>query len=268
MINWAITTSKARGKHGQSLTSDALQLSKVLQIPVLDRANRGLAWLFQQYQLTCLLVEEEQGLIAHWKDGAQLAFHPGMAVPRIKMLKDGKDELLSQVMDIQPGDHILDCTMGMANDAIVAAFAAGETGRVTALESSPVIYATTAYGLKHWITASWRLQQAMARIEPRCCHYQDYLNRWKQEEQFSVIYFDPMFEQPVLRSAGIAPLRREANYEPLTQETLEQARRIAQKRVVVKHRAGTLQQLQFDAILGGKYSTLAYGVLDTNPKGV
>lgn len=90
MVNCAATTSKARGKHGEGLTALALQLCEQLQIPVIARNNKGIPWLLGQYQLDCLLVEEEHTLVLHWSDGQQLFFHPGMAVPRIKQLKDGK----------------------------------------------------------------------------------------------------------------------------------------------------------------------------------
>ena len=260
MVNCAATTSKARGKHGEGLTALALQLCEQLQIPVIARNNKGIPWLLGQYQLDCLLVEEEHTLVLHWSDGQQLFFHPGMAVPRIKQLKDGKKELLTQVLDVQSGDTILDCTMGMANDAIVAAFAAGTGGSVTALESSPLTYVITTYGLQNWPTESWRMQEAMARIQPFCIDYRQYLAQ-QQKNSYDLVYFDPMFERPIWQSSGIAALRRQADYSPLTQESLELARTSARRRVVVKHRAGTLRHLKFEAIVGGKYSTLAYGVL-------
>ena len=39
---WAITTSKARGKHGIGLTEDALNIAEELSIPVIDRNNKGI----------------------------------------------------------------------------------------------------------------------------------------------------------------------------------------------------------------------------------
>ena len=264
-ITWAMTTSKARGKHGLGLTETAQQLCDELHIPVIDRNNKGIPKLFAMHQLDCLLVEEESELIAHWPDGAHFSYHPGMAVPRLKQIKDGEIEMLAQVSGVRPGDHILDCTMGMATDAIVLAFAAGDEGRVTSLESSPLIYAITKYGLKHWPTGSWRMKEAMDRITPVNTGYEDYLPNLA-ENSCDIVYFDPMFERPIMESSGIAPLRRAANYAPLTQETLESARRVAKRRVVVKHRAGTLQTLQFDDILGGRYSALAYGILYADRK--
>ena len=255
MEHWAITTSKARGKHGVGVTDAALQIGAELQIPVIPRQNKGISRFIEEYHLDGLLVEEEEELICHWPDGSHLAFHPGMAVPRIKQLKDGVLEMLSHVANIQPGDHILDCTMGMGTDAIVMAFAAGETGTV--------IYAVTSYGLQHWSDGGWRMRDAMDRITPVHCNYEDYLTE-QTENSFDIVYFDPMFERPVMQSSGIAPLRREANYAPLTETILEQACKVARRCVVVKHRAGTMQAVHFDAVLGGTYSRIAYGVRYTN----
>ena len=172
------------------------------------------------------------------------------------------------MLGIAPGDAVLDCTMGMASDTVTISYALGADGTITALESSPVIYAVTAYGLQHW---NWQnesktMRQAMERIVPIYTSYDVYLRQLHeaaniaQDKQYDVIYFDPMFERPIAESSGIAPLRRVADYMPLTQDTLELARGLCRKRVVVKHREGTLKHLQFDEILGGKYSNLAYGI--------
>ncbi len=268
-LKWAITTSKARGKHGIGISEDATELSNALGIPIIPRVNKGIGKLIAQYGLDVLLVEEEDCLTAHWPDGETLTYHPGMSVPRIKHMKDGAPEMLINVLGIHPGDQVLDCTMGMASDAVTISYALGEAGTITALESSPVIYAVTTYGLKHWnwVNESKPMRQAMERIVPVCTGYEAYLNLLAihadelQQKPFDVIYFDPMFERPISESSGIAPLRRVADYAPLTQEILELARSVCRNRVVVKHREGTLRHLMFDELLGGKYSNLAYGVL-------
>lgn len=265
MNKWAITTSKARGKHGLGLSQDAEQLADMLQIPIVLRDNKGIGKLIAQYELDVLLVEENDALSAHWADGQVLEFHPGMSVPRIKQMKAGEQELLTQVMALSLGDHVLDCTMGMASDAITISYFLGDNGSVTALESSPVIYAVTAYGLKHW---NWHqesktMHSAMERVVPQYGKYETYLQGLLKDTvpQYDVIYFDPMFERPIMESSGIAPLRKEADYTALTQEILALAQTLCRKRVVVKHREGTLNHIQFDEIAGGKYSTIAYGIL-------
>lgn len=266
MNNWAITTSKERGKKDIGLSDFAQYLANVLQIPIILRNNQGIEKLISQYNLDVLFVEEENRLTAHWGDGQKLSYHPGMSVPRIRRIKDGKQELLIQALQIQPGETILDCTMGLASDAVTISFALGESGKITALESSAVIYAVTSYGLRHWnwTHESQSMHQAMKRIKPVHCSYEAYLQNLREKKLliYDTIYFDPMFERPILESSGIAPLRKEANYTLLTQEILELAQSLCRKRVVVKHRAGTENHLQFDYIVGGKYSTLAYGIIE------
>lgn len=266
MNNWAITTSKSRGKHNLGLSEDAQRLANELKIPEIARDNKGIGKLIEQYALDILLVEEENSLVAHWQDGQSFNYHPGMSVPRIKHIKDGDSDMLIDVLGIASGDTVLDCTMGMASDAVTISFALGPEGSIIALESSPVIYAVTGYGLKHW---NWQqeskaMRQAMERIIPICCKYETYLQelREKEEPKYDVIYFDPMFERPIMESSGIASLRKAADYAPLTQEILELAGTLCRKRVVVKHREGTLKHLHFDKIEGGKYSTLSYGILN------
>lgn len=94
MNNWAITTSKARGKHNLGLTDYAQTLADQLKIPVIARDNKGIGKLIHQYSLDVLLVEEDDGLVAHWQDGQVFTYHPGMAVPRIKHIKDGDSDML------------------------------------------------------------------------------------------------------------------------------------------------------------------------------
>ncbi len=257
---WGITTSKARDARGLGLSGAARALAEELGIPFLPRAGRSLDAVMEAAELEQLLVEERDGLVLYWRDGEALRFHPGMAVPRIRCIKEGRDERLSSVAGLCAGDRVLDCTMGLASDAILMAYAVGDAGCVTAIERSAPIYAVTSYGLRHWQTDSWRLRAAMARVFPRFGDSRDYL-RAQPSGSFDVVYFDPMFERPVLHSVNLAPLRRAADYAPLTEETLREARRVARRTVVVKHRAGTLRSLHFDEIAGGRYSPLAYGLL-------
>lgn len=257
---WGITTSKARYDRGLGLSDLARALAEELRVPFFPRGGRSLDALMEQEWLDALAVEERDELVVHWRDGQQLRFHPGMAVPRIKCLKDGQEELLSRSAGLRAGDRVLDCTMGLASDAILMAYAVGDAGRVTAIEISPLVYAVTSYGLRRWPADSWRLREAMARVTPVFGDYHDFLAA-QPDNSFDVVFFDPMFERPVLHSVNMAPLRRAADHAPLTEEALAEALRVARRQVVVKHRAGTLQSLHFDEISGGRYSPLAYGLL-------
>ena len=50
MNNWAITTSKSRGKHNMGLSEDAQRLANELQIPEIARDNKG---IFNSFARRC-----------------------------------------------------------------------------------------------------------------------------------------------------------------------------------------------------------------------
>ena len=78
-----------------------------------------------------------------------------------------------------------------------------------------------------------------------------------------VIYFDPMFRHPFAESKNIAPLRPVANKNPLTLETIAEARRVARQRVVLKEsgKSREFARLGFTERAGGRYSKVKYGVM-------
>ena len=155
--------------------------------------------------------------------------------------------------------QFLDCTLGLANDAIFVSTILGEESHVVGLESSPIIYAITKYGLNNCKKGSLVMQKAMANIEVIKQNYQSYLANC-QANSYDFVYFDPMFDFALTKSSGIHGLRAYANYEPLTMSNIEQAKIVAKDKVIVKHRKGSLKHLAFDELCGGKYSAVDYGV--------
>jgi 16S rRNA G966 N2-methylase RsmD len=87
-------------------------------------------------------------------------------------------------------------------------------------------------------------------------------------KSFDVVYFDPMFRQPIDSSSNLKPIRYLADNRPLTLEALSYARIVARERVVIKetHGSGEFKRLGIDTIVGGKYSSISYGVIDTKDK--
>jgi len=167
-----------------------------------------------------------------------------------------------EAMGLGPGDSLLDCTLGMASDAVVASLVVGEEGRIVGLESVPALAALVACGLKTYAKRP-ELAAAMRRIQVERAVAGDYL-RECPAASYDVVYFDPMFDRPVEESAGIRPLREVADPSPLTLEDLLQARRTARRRVVVKERRdGPLtRQGVFDRVVGARRSRVVYGVLE------
>ena len=159
--------------------------------------------------------------------------------------------------------HVLDCTLGTGADAIVESFAVGAQGTVTALEANPLIAAVIADGLAHATGDNYDMHSAMRRI---VVHHADALTflRAAETDSYDVVYFDPMFRRPLHESAGMNALRMLADSRALTAETIAEARRVARRRVVMKERQGSKEfaRLGFTYITGGKYSRIAYGVME------
>ena len=149
--------------------------------------------------------------------------------------------------------------MGLAGAALLASYLVGEEGEVIAVESSPLIYGAVKYGLAHCTKGSKELQNAMRRIVPKWGDYYQLLPL-VQEKSFDLVYFDPMFDRPLKKSTGIRELRAMANYAPISEEGIAWAKRAAKKRVVIKHRSGSMPHIAFDEVISGKYSHIAFGI--------
>lgn len=194
-------------------------------------------------------------------DEPPLFFHPSMAFIRVKRLRKGEGDPLIALSRCEPGDRIIDCTAGMAADALVFSYAAGESGEVVALESEPVLCSLVKEGLRQYDTGLPDVNAAMLRIQMICGNHADYLASLP-DNSADIVYFDPMFRQPIMESAAIGAFRSLANMDELTREVIEQAVRVARKTVIMKEngisdefaRLG-FKRSQFNS------SKIAYGVI-------
>ncbi len=162
--------------------------------------------------------------------GQRLRFHPGMALLRIKRLMKGELDPLVVAADIRPGESVLDCTLGLAGDALVLAHAIGETGHVLGLEGSPLLAEFAQKGLPSLLPPAAAPAQ---RIEVRAIDHRAFLAT-AAPRSFDVVYFDPMFRHARDAAHGFDVLRALADPRPLDLPTLEAAKRVARRAVVVK----------------------------------
>ncbi|GMU01204.1 class I SAM-dependent methyltransferase [Corallococcus caeni] len=158
-----------------------------------------------------------------------LRFSPGLAHLRVKQLDAGvtEDQLL-RVAGLREGERVLDCTLGLGADAQVAARLVGPGGSVTALEKSPALYLLVHHGL-----AGLPRHPAACAVDVVHADAAAYL-RTLPDGAFDMVLFDPMFERERKSSAAFEALRRHADHSPLTRETVEEARRVARRGVVLK----------------------------------
>lgn len=255
----AIVTTE-RKRHEESVAL-AEELSARLNMEYVERRKESVGKLLEAYGADAVLVAYPKELKL-FSSAGEMFFHPNMSQLRVKNLRKGEKDHMSEAMGIKAGMSVLDCTLGFGSDAIVASFGVGEAGKVTGVESSPLIAAVTGHGLRHFVPGNYPLYAAMRRIEVVNMDYLDYL-RQQKDNSYDVVYFDPMFRKPLTASNGISPLRSVANHAPLSKEAVAEALRVARQRVVMKEASSSEEfaRLGFHQLMGGKYSKVHYGVM-------
>lgn len=230
------------------------------------RERRSLDKIAADYGADAVVIWQEQGPVLYRK-GIKFFFHPSVARTRLGAYRKlNTIDPLVKACQLEPDYSFLDCTMGLGADIIVASYFLPR-GQVVGLESAPGIAQVVRWGMKlYQAEAAW-LQEAIQRVEVINCEHFTYL-KTLPDDAFDVVYFDPMFRRPLLKSAAISPLRSLANYEPLRVEVITQACRVARRRVVVKERQGSpeFERLGIHEIVGSPHSTLAYGVIGSAPE--
>ena len=204
----------------------------------------------------------------------RLSFHPSMALIRlINLLRGGSDRYL-EATQLKAGDMLIDATLGLGTDALIGAWAVGETGSVLAIEQSPILAAMVQDGLNNFKEIipnaknkdkqdTWlALAQAAQQIDVRWGEHREYFSSIPSSS-VDVVYFDPMFRHTRIQSDSIQPLHQWSDHSPLDHEAVLEACRIARHRVVLKERKNSpeFRRLGFEILLGGRYSPVDYGII-------
>ncbi len=259
-----VTTSHKPDNESVKLATDAAQ---ALNTEFVERNRMSFARMREKYGVENILVVNGRQMKLHTPLG-EYFFHPSMSVPRLKAIKQGKPDHMVEAMSLKPGESVLDCTLGLGTDAIVAAYVTGPAGRVVGIESSPELAYLVKYGLKTYQTEIKMLKEAMTRIEVITGDCYRYLAA-QPDNSFDIVYFDPMFRYPRVKSSSMEPLRGIVNSKPLHQNMIIQAVRVARKRVVMKENwfSKEFKRLGFVTVTGGRYSPVAYGIIDRQEAG-
>ncbi len=155
----------------------------------------------------------------------------GMAFLRMLRTRKGEIDPLVAAAGLRPGDRVLDATLGLGGDALVAAQATGVP--VLGLEKDGLLAAFTQAGLRRLPghgAEPGRLVNVMR------ADHRSFL-REQPARAFDVVLLDPMFR----RAGEAAPLfdllRARAEHDALAPETLRLAQRVARRGVLVKDAA-------------------------------
>lgn len=159
----------------------------------------------------------------------------GMAFLRVLRARRGELDPLAAAAGLRAGDSVLDATLGLGGDALVAAHATGM--RVVGIEKEGLLAAFTQAGLR-------RLQKHGREpgrlVDVRRADHREFL-RAQPDGSFDVVLLDPMFRRAGDAGPLFDLLRAHAEHEPLDAETLRQARRVARRGVLVKDAASGLE---------------------------
>lgn len=251
-----VTTSR---KAAPSLVAQARSLAALHGLPFVERHDLRIDQLARDQ---AVLVVGGEGILLHAR-GTTFRYHPGMAVNRIRTMRQGRRDWMVAAMELREGDHVLDATLGLGSDLLVASYVVGGAGRAVGLESEALLALVVRAGMATYVHSVAEVTAALRRIEVLHARYEEYLTALPARS-FDVVYFDPMFQEPVEESRHMEPLRALANPTPLHPSALDLARRVARRRVVVKDRSDGpyVSSGWFDRVVGGPRSRIAYGVID------
>lgn len=248
-MTYMITTSL--GQSAQ-LVQRAKDFAEKLNVPYRERQKRSLGYFLKIYDGVLLVYDKN--LIFHHRDGSQLAFHPDTAMLRIKSKHDPLVELIGR-----ESLTILDTTLGLASDSLVMSYAEHQ---VTGLESQQLIHLIVSQGLQTFESGNAALDAAMKRIRTLCIDSLTYLKK-QSDQAYDIIYCDPMFSEQINESNNLSGLRPVANYSPVSNQWLREAKRVARKKIIIKahFRDTVFEDFGFRRIIRPNQK-FHYGVID------
>ncbi len=248
----AVTTS---GKSSPALIRESQEAARRWSLPWIERRASTIGALLSTRAQALLIFERERIALVDLE--GSLTFHAGMAHLRVQRLASGEGDALVRVAALSPGDHVLDCTLGLGQDARVAAAAVGPGGSVVGLEQSLALFAVQDAGFRRE-----GAPVGACTVRPLHAEAGAYL-RAQPSRSVDVVFFDPMFEKPKKAQPAFALLRRFAHPAPLTRAVVDEALRVARKRVVIKagKYSSTLRELGLEDVERSRYSDVVWSAI-------
>ncbi|WP_246941875.1 class I SAM-dependent methyltransferase [Bacillus pinisoli] len=227
-----------------------------------QRGRDSIQDLQRRYNEEVLVVGKERIELFIPGEVQPVFFHPNSAMFRIKRLINGGNDPFVQACGLLEGMSVLDCTLGLGSDSIVASYCVGGSGQVTSIEGNKILANLVKTGLTTWESGIPDMDQAMRNIEVVITSYQEFLSSC-DDSSIDTIYFDPMFEKSIEESVGLLGVKKLALYEDLTEESIKEAIRVARKRIVLKDhwRSTRFEKLGFTQIKR-RSANFHYGIID------
>mmetsp|Transcript_4630 Transcript_4630/g.7835 ORF Transcript_4630/g.7835 Transcript_4630/m.7835 type:complete len:293 (-) Transcript_4630:47-925(-) len=233
--------------------------SHSIQAIFVEREGQTLAKMLEEHEADMVLVVSARGTMLRLRGGAEHCLHGGIGVLRLRAADAGRPDNLVRVCGLQPGDVFIDATAGHLCDSIVAAQAVGLSGRVLAMEASPLLWAVAAG--RPVATGDARVDKLLDRVDMLLGDHTELLTAMPAASA-DVVYFDPMFRRPAKSSKSFDFIRPLALHSPLTAAALAQARRVARRRVVVMDQRGGSELERLGLRVLKESAQKRYGVID------
>ena len=211
----------------------AHQACEELGIRFEPRNKRSVAKISQLFDANVIVAGKSRYEYYPKGANAPFFFHPNSAAFRLKRVARGEGDPFLDACNLVEGATLLDCTLGMAADAMLAAFAVGESGKVVGLEADPNVAFIVRNGMITYDTTELPLTACMRGIHVVQSEAVAFLKE-QPEDSFDVVYMDPMFEEIIEESNNFEALRAAGSHLELTKEWVEEALRVAKQRVVLK----------------------------------
>lgn len=221
------------GRTTNEMIEKAKKTADELNLSYINREKKTVKWLREKYEEDILVVGKERMELFSLNSDQPFFFHPNSASFRMKRILKGERDTFAEAAGLKKGMSFLDCTLGMASDSIIASHTVGTEGEVKGIEASLPISYLVKHGLNVWDSGVMEMDAAMKRIKVVHSMAIDYLKSL-EDNSFDVVYFDPMFEEPIEDSAGINTLRKWAVYQRIDKETVGEAKRVAKGKVILK----------------------------------
>lgn len=257
----AVTTSL---KGSEKYEIEAKRIANLLDINYYPRNSLSAVKFCQRHNLEAYLQIGGDGAVLINSENKKHGFHLGMAELRIQnLIKGHEDHLITAIgKDCR---SLLDCTLGLGIDSIVASYGLPKLEKITGIEGCEPLAFITNEGYRNYHHENEDINTALRKIQVLAMNYIDYLNSIP-DKSYDVIYFDPMFKHGVKESTQFDGLRNIVINNGLDEEIIEIAKRKARKRVIIKERifSQVFKRFKIDQEVGGKYSRIKYGVLNIN----
>ncbi len=236
--------------------AEAAELARDFALAFETRDGRTLAQVLAHAAGAPVLVLAARRADLYTPHGAFRA-SAGMAYLRVLRARKGEVDPLVAAADLRPGDRVLDATLGLGGDALVAAQATNAP--LIGLESDGLLAAFVRASLKR---VPRHARDAAARIDVRHADHRSWL-REQPDRSFDVVLFDPMFRRAGDAGPLFELLRRRAEHAPLTDEILREAQRVSRRGVLVKDAApgDELKRLGLTPTMTRRSAAIAFGWL-------